>query len=151
MKMSHIPRDRVVAAALGFAVLLLIVMGVLAYRGGGDNEGEGNSDCEQFSLPSKVGTSGWIVSGHITGCSPPAASVSGYVYVHPKDQKENIEFMVFRYLDSSKGDDIIYRWIDGRTVAISIRSVAKITRLRRSIGPIQIVYEIGTEEYPRSE
>jgi len=59
--------------------------------------------------------------------------------------------MVFRYLDSSKGDEITYKWIDGRTVAISIRSVAKITRLRRSIGPIRIVYEIGTEEYPRSE
>jgi len=151
MKMSRIPRDRVVAAALGFAVLLLIVIGVLVYRGSGDTEGESNLACEQFSLPSIVGTSGWVVSGHMTGCSPPAASVSGYVYVHPKGQKESVEFMVFRYLDSSKGDDINYRWIDGRTVAISIRSVAKITRLRRSIGPIQIVYEIGTEEYPRSE
>ena len=151
MKLSHIPSDRLVAAALGFAVLLLFVIGVLVYRGSGDDEGEGNSACEQFSLPSMIGTSGWVVPGHITGCSPPAASVSGYIYVHPKDQKENIEFMVFRYLDSSKGDDITYKWIDGRTVVISIRSVAKITRLRRSIGPIQIVYEIGTEEYPRSE
>jgi len=151
MKMTHIPRDRLVAAALGLTVLLLFVIGVLAYRGSGDDEGEGNSTCERFSLPSMIGTSGWVVSGHMTGCSPPTASVSGYIYVHLKDQKENIEFMVFRYLDSSKGDEITYKWIDGRTVAISIRSVAKITRLRRSIGPIRIVYEIGTEEYPRSE
>jgi hypothetical protein len=151
MKMTRMPRDRLVAAVLGIAVLLLFVIGVRAYRGSSEDEGEGNSTCEQFSLPSMIGTSGWVVSGHMTGCSPPAASVSGYIYVHPKDQKENIEFMVFRYLDSSKGDDITYKWIDGRTVVISIRSVAKITRLRRSIGPIQIVYEIGTEEYPRSE
>lgn len=151
MKMSRAPRVLAIAAGLGLAVLVLIMIGVLAYRDGGNDEGEGNSACERFSLPSMVGTSGWVVSGHMTGCSPPAASVSGYVYIHPKDQKENIKFMVFRYLDSSKRDDITYRWIDRITVAISIRSVAKITRMRRSIGPIKIVYEVGTEEYPRSE
>jgi hypothetical protein len=98
-----------------------------------------------------IGTSGWVISGHMTGCSPPAASVGYYIYVHPKDRKESLEFMVFSYIDSGKGDDVNYKWIDPKTVSISVRSVSAITRLRKSVGPIQIAYDIGVEEYSRSE
>jgi len=54
--------------------------------------------------------------------------------------------MVFRYIDSSKGDDITYKWVDAKTVSISVRSVSEITRLRKVVGPIQIVYDIGDEK-----
>ena len=59
--------------------------------------------------------------------------------------------MVFSYIDSGKGDDVNYKWIDPKTVSISVRSVSAITRLRKSVGPIQIAYDIGVEEYSRSE
>jgi len=29
--------------------------------------------------------SGWVISGNMTGCAPPTASLSGYLYIHPKD------------------------------------------------------------------
>lgn len=151
MKLGLIPRDHFIAAVLVFALCSLTLIGLRLHQRAVDSEGEANSSCEQFPLPAMVGPSGWVISGHATGCSPPAASVGYYVYVHPKDQKENIDFMVFRYIDSSKGDDINYKWVDGKTVSISVRSVAEITRLRKSVGPIQIVYDIGSEEYPRSE
>ena len=146
MKLRLIPRDHFIAAALVFTLCLLTLIGYRLYQGVVDSEGEANSDCEQFPLPSMIGTSGWVVSGHMTGCSPPAASVGGYVYIHPKDQKESIEFMVFRYIDSSKGDDITYKWVNAKTVSISVRSVSEITRLRKVVGPIQIVYDIGDEK-----
>jgi hypothetical protein len=92
-----------------------------------------------------------VISGHMTGCSPPAASVGGYVYIYPKDARESIEYLAFRYVDSSKGDDITYRWIDERTVAISLREVGAITRMKKSVGPIRVVYDIGKVDYPRPD
>lgn len=136
-------KDHVIAAALiSGLLLLLVVTGFLVYRGQRD-EGEANADCVRFPLATRSGPSGWVISGHMTGCSPPAASVGGYVYIHPKDAGESIEYLAFRYVDSSKGDDITYRWIDERTVGISLREVGAITRMKKSVGPIQVVYDIG--------
>jgi len=138
-------KDHMIAAALISSLLLVTTIAFFDYRGQRDSEGEANADCVRFPLASVAGPSGWVISGHMTGCSPPAASVAGYVYIHPKEAKESLDYMVFRYFDSSKGDAIAYRWIDEKTVAISLRTAAGITRLRRSVGPIRIVYSIGSE------
>jgi len=149
--MARIPKDHVMATVLVVVLCLLAATGLHLYRRSVDSEGEANLSCDQWPLPSVVGPSGWAISGHITGCSPPAASVVNYVYIHPRDRNESIEFMVFRYEDSYKGDEITYKWIDARTVSISLRRAGQITRLRKSVGPIQILYNIGVEDYPRSE
>jgi hypothetical protein len=148
---ARILKEHVIATILIFVLCLLTATVFHLYRRIVDSEGEANSSCEQWPLPSVIGPSGWAISGHITGCSPPAASVVNYVYVHPQGQKENIELLVFRYEDSYKCDEISYKWIDARTVSISLRSVGKITRLRKSVGPIQILYNMGVEGYPRYE
>ena len=146
---KRIPKDHVVAAALISGLLLLLAAaGFLVYRGQRD-EGEANADCVRFPLAPLSGASGWVISGHMTGCSPPAASVGGYVYIHPKDARERFEYLAFRYVDSSKGGDITYRWIDERTVEISLREAGEITRMKKWMGPIRIVYDIGKVDYPR--
>jgi hypothetical protein len=149
--MDRIPKDRVIGRVLVVALCLLTAPGFYLYRRGVDSEGEANSSCEQWPLPSVASQSGWAISGHITGCSPPAASVVNYVYIHPQDQKESIEFMVFRYEDSYKGDEITYKWVDARTVLISLRRAGQISRMHKSVGPIQIRYDIGVEDYPSSK
>jgi hypothetical protein len=84
-------------------------------------------------------------------CSLRRSSVGGYVYIHPKDAKESIEYLAFRYVDSSKGDDVTYRWIDERTVAISLREAGAITRMKKSVGPVRVVYDIGRVDEPRPD
>jgi hypothetical protein len=141
---KRIQKDHIIAVALISGLLLFVVAAFLVFGGQRDNEGAANADCERFPLASLAGPSGWVISGHITGCSPPAASVAGYIYIHPKDAKESIEYLAFRYVDSSKGDDVTFRWIDERTVAVRLQSAGPITRMQKSIGPIQVVYDIGT-------
>jgi len=146
---KRIQKDHVMAAALISGLLLLVVGVFLVYRGQRDDEGEANAYCERFPLETLSGPSGWVISGHMTGCSPPAASVGGYVYIHPKDARQSIEYLAFRYVDGSKGDDITYRWVDERTVEISLREAGEITRMKKWMGPIRIVYDIGKVDYPR--
>jgi hypothetical protein len=141
-----IHKDHVIAATLIAGLLLLVLTAFLVHRSQRDSEGEANANCQRFPLAPVVGPSGWVISGHLTGCSPPAASVGGYVYVHPRGAKESIEYLAFRYLENSGSGDVTYRWIDERTIAVSLRSASEVTRMQKSIGPIRVVYEIGKME-----
>jgi hypothetical protein len=95
---------------------------------------------DNFSSPGPAGIS---VSGHTTVCSPPAASIGTYVYVHPTGLLPTSMNLVFRYSQSATIYAPKIVWIDSQHLLLEVMNVEFITKKEKQIGAISISYKIG--------
>lgn len=126
--------------AVGIA-LLGAVVGVFVFVNMTEGQGQENSDCmraDSFSIP---GPAGMTASGYTTVCSPPAASIVTYVYVHRSGQALSPNELVFRYSQRATVDTPSIRWVDAQHVNIEATHVETVSKMQRRISMISIHYE----------
>jgi hypothetical protein len=105
--------------------------------------GQENSDCMQYDRVSIPNGKGLVVTAYTTGCSPPAASVVSYVFVHDERGRPRSENLVFRYTQSAGGSEPIeLKWMDENHISIKVQSVSDISVMAERAGAISILYEI---------
>ena len=137
--MSQLLRRTFVAAAF-------ICIGVALAFWLNDPQGEESSDCihaDKFSVPGPAGLS---ASGHTTVCSPPAASIATYVYVHPTGLHPTSKNLVFRYSQSVTTEVPKIRWIDSQHVLLEAIHVESISKEVEQLDSVSITYKIGLNQ-----
>ena len=107
-----------------------------------DPQGEENSDCMHADKFSNAGPAGMSVSGHITVCSPPAASIATYVYVHPTGLLPTPNNLVFRYSQSATIEAPRISWTDSQHVLVEAIHVESISKKKQQLGSVSITYKI---------
>ena len=137
--MRYLPRRTVVIATFIFigVALALVVWSI-------DPQGEENSDCMQVDKFSFPGPAGVSASGHTTVCSPPAASIATYVYLHPTGQFPISKNLVFRYSQRSTTDAPEIRWVDGDHVMVKAVHVESVSKELRQLDSVSIAYGTGS-------
>jgi hypothetical protein len=107
-----------------------------------DPQGDENSDCIHADKFSNPGPAGMSASGHTTVCSPPAASIATYVYVHPTGSLPTSKNLVFRYSQSATTEAPKIRWLDNQHVLVEAMHVESVSKKEKQLGSVSITYKI---------
>lgn len=140
--MNRLKRRRktftLVASACGICVSTLFA---IATRPWEDRIGQENSDCfqyDRFNIPSGQGI---VISAYTTACSPPAASVVSYVFVHDVGGRPGSTNLVFRY-SGVGAESIELKWVDPTHISVKVRQVNDVEVMKERLGESFILYEI---------
>jgi hypothetical protein len=99
--------------------------------------------CDNFNQNFSNHT-GWTASAYISVCGVMAGDTPvTYIYVHPTNVKERRKFLVFRNMG---GDYSKVEWINDDTLLIETNSTSGITKMKSSIGDINIIYNTGNSK-----
>ena len=133
-------------------LLILSIMGIGLWIWYDDSDPQGGQGflCDNVEFSPIQNASGWTVSGHNTVCSGFGGSSAIYIYVHPTGQSENREFLVFRYFEHGGANLPTIEWLGENKLSIRVEHVSEITKMKSSIGPVRILYQVDKEDYPRA-
>lgn len=129
-----------------FVAAVFICIGVALAFWLNDPQGEESADCIHADKFSNPGPAGMSASGHTTVCSPPAASIATYVYVHPTGVLPTSKNLVFRYSQSVTTEAPKIRWIDSQHVLMEATHVEAISKELKQQDSVSITYKIDLNQ-----
>jgi len=117
-----------------------------------DPQVRGPGSCFSRALPSIPNANGLIVSSYESVCDDFSLSSAVYVYLHRPGEQDDSGSLILRYANRPPDSNLPkIRWIDDKSLSISVNEAILVTKILNSSHGIRISYSIVKEDFPRDD